>query len=87
MYGTKRIVLSKRVAVHSGHCMVIMAGGHGYHSIGVWYAEGGKYFADLRSPEQKWTTVRSTELGIKRFGGCATKAALRTEIMKLKGTE
>lgn len=82
MYGKKRIVLSKDIASHTGHRVVAKKGGGSYNPVGVWYHEGGKYYADLKTANEMWKTMSSRDLGVKRFGGVATKAELRKMIAR-----
>jgi len=86
MYGKKRIVLSGSVAAHTGCFKVYQKGSDGRggssHPLGIWYRDQmGTYWADLKSPDQGYKLVSSTELDIKGFGGCKTKTELRNAII------
>lgn len=88
MYGKQRIILKGANA--RGHQKVVQAGsssgqGGSYHELGVWYQEGGRFFADLKSEEQEYQLLAVRDLGVKRFGGVATKTELRAAIAKHRG--
>jgi hypothetical protein len=85
MYGKKRIVLSNDIAHHTGYRVVAKKGGGNYNPVGVWYYEGGKYYADLKAADEMYKTMSSRDLGIKRFGGVATKNELRDMIARNTG--
>ena len=86
MYGKRRIVLSNRIAAHTGKAMVYQKGSRGPDcggssaNIGVWYQQNGRFYADLRSTDQEYLALSTRDLAIKGFGGCATKLELRNAI-------
>jgi hypothetical protein len=86
MYGKKRIILSSKIAAHTGWKKVYQKGGKSSNCIGVWYRDQmGSYYADLRSPEQEYKALSSRDFDIKGFGCCPTQKALREKIAALRG--
>ena len=86
MYGKKRIVLSKRPARDTGAQQIYQKGNKSSAPIGVWYQQDGRYYANLRSAEQRYKLISSRELAIKGFGGCSTVTELRDAIRDLRMT-
>jgi hypothetical protein len=89
MYGRRRIILQKPRGtrgwvVDAGKRSLDSRGGS-YHPLGVWYERDGVFYADLKNEAQEYQLVSVAELGIKAFGGTATKAALRDAIAQHRG--
>ena len=76
MYGKRRVVLAAKPG-RSGRHLVSMSGGKSHIPLGVWYASGGLFYADLKSHEQMYRLVSSEDIANKGLGGCKTRQALR----------